>query len=151
MSHIVHVILYIKTTVLFCLFVWAVFRHCLDRPTDTTVVCFVEGGGGEEVEEFLDLGILISVTVITQLTVDGPGTGEVQVQASNGWMVRQRVNHSDPVWSDEIRCLGIQWMDGALAGVESLWPSVIRWKPWDETGISWMGWNCPLGVSLLGQ
>jgi len=34
---------------------------------------------------------------------------------------------------------GIQWMDGASAGAESLWPSVIRWKPWDETGISWMG------------
>jgi len=28
-------------------------------------------------------------------------------------------------------------MDGAPAGAESLWPSVIRWKPWDETGISW--------------
>jgi len=22
----------------------------------------------------------------------------------------------------------IQWMDGALVGAESLWPSVIRWK-----------------------
>jgi len=25
--------------------------------------------------------------------------------------------------------LGIQWMDGAPVGAESLWPSVIRWKP----------------------
>jgi len=24
---------------------------------------------------------------------------------------------------------GIQWMDGASMGAESLWPSVIRWKP----------------------
>ncbi len=24
---------------------------------------------------------------------------------------------------------GIQWKDGALVGAESLWPSVIRWKP----------------------
>jgi hypothetical protein len=28
-------------------------------------------------------------------------------------------------------------MDSAPAGAESFWPSVIRWKPWDETGISW--------------
>jgi hypothetical protein len=31
--------------------------------------------------------------------------------------------------SNENRCSGIQWMDGALAGAKSLWPSVIRWKP----------------------
>jgi len=37
------------------------------------------------------------VTVITQLTADGPGTGEVQVQASSGWMVRRWVNHFGPV------------------------------------------------------
>ncbi len=43
-------------------------------------------------------------------------------------------------------------MDGApAAGAESFWPNVIRWKPWDETGISWMGCNCPPGVFLLGQ
>jgi len=44
------------------------------------------------------LGISIFVTVITQLTADGPGMGEVQVQASSGWMVRRRVlNHSGPM------------------------------------------------------
>jgi len=25
--------------------------------------------------------------------------------------------------------LGIQWMDGVSMSAESLWPSVIRWKP----------------------
>jgi len=53
-----------------------------------------------------------------------------QVQASSGWMVcRWVLNHSGPVWFDGNQCSGIQWMDGAPAGAESLWPSVIRWKP----------------------
>jgi len=62
-------------------------------------------GGWGELRNFLigDLSVCVSVTVITQLTADGPGTGEVQVhpqqvQASSGWMVRRRVlNHSNPV------------------------------------------------------
>jgi len=31
--------------------------------------------------------------------------------------------------SSSTTSLGIQWMDGASVGAESLWPSVIRWKP----------------------
>ncbi len=42
-------------------------------------------------------------------------------------------------------------MDGAPASAKSLWPSVIQWKPWDETGISWLGLNGPTGVFLVGN
>jgi len=43
---IVYAILYIKATVVsVCLSVRAVSRHYPDRQTNTTVVCFVKGGG----------------------------------------------------------------------------------------------------------
>jgi hypothetical protein len=45
---------YIKATVVsVCLSVRAVSKHCLDRQTDTTVVCFVEGGGSGKLRNFL--------------------------------------------------------------------------------------------------
>jgi hypothetical protein len=57
---------------------------------------------------------------------------ETGVQASSGWMVCRRVlSHSGPVWSMET---GV-WQQSK--------------KP--RSRISWMGWNCPPGVSLLGQ
>ncbi len=81
---------------------------------------------------------------------------ETGVQASSGWMVHRWVlNHSGLAWSDGNRCSGIQWMDGALAGAESLWPSVIRWKlvfssNWKNIknrrgwgGMSVISWNGP--------
>jgi hypothetical protein len=40
----------------------------------------------------------------------------------HGWAGHRRGSGSSTTSS------GIQWMDGASAGAESLWPSVIRWK-----------------------
>jgi len=79
--------------------------------------------------------VCMSVSLWRWASTGGLGTREVQVhpqqvQASNGWMVRRWVlNHFGPVWSDGNWCSGIQWMDGAPVGAESLWPNVIRWKP----------------------
>jgi hypothetical protein len=36
--------------------------------------------------------------------------------------------HSGSLWSDGNRCPGIQWMDGALAAAESLWPTSRPWS-----------------------
>jgi len=76
----------------------------------------------------------LSVSQWRWASTGGLGMGEVQVhpqqvQASSGWMVdRWVLNHSGPLWSDGNWCSSIQWMDGALVGAKSFWPSVIRWK-----------------------
>ncbi len=95
------------------------FKQCLENffsQCPFLVVCFVEGGG----------------RVSWKISWFGNFDLCVNYYPTDNWWT----------WHGRGSGSSIQWMDGVPVG-ESLWPSVIPWKPWDETGISWMGWNCP--------